>query len=98
MTYTITLPTWTPPAGTPASTVTWWNGELASVARHERHHVELYRAGQKDLNDALANSTCATAQARLDAVWKTINRQQCEFDMAEYGTELGLSLKRCLAG
>ena len=78
--------------------MSWWNGELASVAKHERHHVELYRAGQKDLNDALAKSTCATAQTRLDAVWKAINRQQCEFDMAEYGTELGLSLKRCLAG
>lgn len=98
ITYTITLPAWTPPAGTPAATVTWWNGELASVAKHERHHVELYRAGQKDLNAALAKSTCANAQTRLDAVWKTINREQCEFDMAEYGTELGLSLKRCLAG
>jgi predicted secreted Zn-dependent protease len=98
ITYTITLPTWTPPAGTPAATVAWWNGELASVAKHERHHVQLYRAGQKDLNAALAKSTCVNAQARLDDVWRTINREQCEFDMAEYGTELGLSLKRCITG
>jgi hypothetical protein len=56
------------------------------------------RAGQKDLNTALAKSTCANAQAHLDAVWTSINRQQCEFDMTEYGTELGLSLKRCIAG
>ncbi len=97
ITYTITLPAWTPPNGTAASTVSWWNGEIASVAKHERHHVELYRAGQKDLNAALAKSTCANVSGRLEAVWKTINRKQCEFDMAEYGTELGLSLKRCLA-
>jgi predicted secreted Zn-dependent protease len=98
ITYTITLPAWKPPTGTAAATVTWWNGELTAVAQHERHHVDLFRAGQADLNAALAGSTCANAQAHLDAVWQAINRQQCEFDMAEYGTELGLSLKRCVEG
>ena len=96
--YTITLPAWKPPSGTSAATVTWWNGELTSVAKHERHHVDVFRAGEAKLNAALATSTCANAQAHLDAVWQAINRQQCEFDMAEYGAQLGLSLQRCLDG
>jgi predicted secreted Zn-dependent protease len=98
ITYTITLPAWKPPAGTTAATITWWNGELTSFAKHERHHVDIYRDGQAKLIAALATSTCANAQAHLDAVWRAINRQQCEFDMAEYGTQLGLSLQRCLDG
>lgn len=95
--YVITLPSWKPGSGTRYDTVTWWNTRAREVAIHERRHVELFRAGQKKLNSTLASSTCADVSTRLNAVWRSIQRQQCEFDMAEYGSAAGLSLQRCVS-
>ncbi|MBA2381374.1 MAG: DUF922 domain-containing protein [Chloroflexi bacterium] len=95
--YTITLPRWSPPTGVAGSTISWWNDEIQSVARHERHHVELFRAGATRLSGAVASSTCANVGSRLATIGRDINRQNCEFDLKEYGTAMGLTLSSCLA-
>lgn len=97
LSYTVTLPRWPPPSGTSPTTIQWWNGTLTDIATHEKVHVDLYRSAAKRLNSTLAASTCANAKHNLDAVWNDAERQNCEFDMKEYGSASGLSLKSCLA-
>ena len=95
-TFTITLPSWSRPKTADAATVAWWAGELLRVATHERHHVEIYRAGAARMSDAVAHGSCATLPSRLAAIVKDIDTQQCTFDLDEYGAALGLSLASCL--
>lgn len=97
VTYTIVVPKWSPPSGTSASTVQWWNDELAALAKHEKVHVSIYRAAGKRANAVLATSTCGNATRRIESVWSTARRDSCEFDMKEYGEAAGLSLTSCLA-
>ena len=94
--YKVTLPRWSPPSGVSAATILWWNGEITGVATHEKVHVDTGRATAKRLNTALAASTCANAERNLQVVWDDETRQDCEFDMKEYGSAAGLSLKACL--
>jgi hypothetical protein len=49
------------------------------------------------MTTALATSTCTNVSERLSAIVKDIDTQQCEFDLREYGTALGLSLSSCLS-
>ncbi len=95
--YTITLPRWIAPSGTSAATIQWWNDDLRGIATHEKVHVDLYRSAAKRLNSTLAASTCSNAEHNLNAEWAKAQRQNCEFDMKEYGSASGLSLKACLA-
>jgi predicted secreted Zn-dependent protease len=95
--YTIVLPRWVKPSGTSASTILWWNADLRDIATHEKVHVDIYRSAAKRLNATLKASTCANAEHNLDAVWAKAVRQNCDFDMKEYGSASGLSLKACLA-
>ncbi len=95
--YTIIVPRWRATSATPVSTIQWWNGEIRDVATHERVHVTIFRAAAKKLNAVVASSTCGNVRARLKKVWAATQRQQCEFDMKEYGAAAGLSLKACLA-
>jgi predicted secreted Zn-dependent protease len=95
--YTIVLPRWIKPSGTPAFTIQWWNSELRDIATHEKVHVDIYRTATKRANSTLAASTCANAQHNLNLVWAKAQRQNCEFDMNEYGSASGLSLATCLA-
>ncbi len=97
VTYTIVLPKWSPPSGTSATTVKWWNDELAALVKHEKVHVSIYRAAGKRANAVLATSTCRNATRRIESVWSTARRESCEFDMKEYGEAAGLSLTSCLA-
>jgi predicted secreted Zn-dependent protease len=96
-TFTITLPSWSRPKGVGQATVLWWAKELLRVATHERHHVEVYRDGAARMTDALAHSTCANVSDHLRAIVDDIDTEQCEFDLKEYGSALGLSLTSCLA-
>lgn len=89
LSYTIVLPRWKAPSGVSPWTIQWWNDEVRDIAKHERVHVEIYRDTQQRLNSTLASSTCANVKRRLDRVWNATNREQCEFDMREYGTEMG---------
>ncbi len=98
LSYTIVLPRWKAPTGVSSGTIQWWNDDVRGIAKHERVHVEIYRDAQQRLNSTLASSTCANVKRRLDRVWNATQREQCEFDMREYGTEMGLSMKACLAG
>jgi predicted secreted Zn-dependent protease len=94
--YTITLPRWSRPKDVDQATVRWWTTEIQRVAAHERHHVELFRTGATRLSSVVESSTCATVSSRLAAVARDIATQQCEFDLREYGTALGLSLASCV--
>jgi predicted secreted Zn-dependent protease len=94
--YSVVLPKWDPPANAPNATVEWWNDEFRDIAVHERTHVEIYRDGLDELNEVVESSTCENLEARLERAWAPINREQCEFDMREYGAALGLSIERCL--
>jgi predicted secreted Zn-dependent protease len=95
--FTITLPKWVPPADAGRSTVTWWNDRLKDTAVHERHHVELTRAAGAQMSNAVATSTCESLAGNLTKIANDLNRQNCEFDMREYGAAMGLTLSACLA-
>lgn len=97
-TYTVVMPAWTPPAGTTATTVEAWNEMLLEVAIHERTHVEIVQRGVDTLVEAVPSSGCDTVEALIDEVMHEVEVENCEFDLAEYGTELGLSMESCLAG
>jgi hypothetical protein len=45
---------------------------------------------------ALGTSTCANVADHLTAIVRDIDTAQCEFDLKEYGSALGLSLTSCL--
>lgn len=94
--YTITLPSWSRPTGSDQATIRWWATEIQRVAAHEKHHVDLFRAGATRMSDAVATSTCANLTGRLAAIAKDVAVAQCEFDLREYGSALGLSLDSCV--
>ena len=94
--YIVTLPRWTRPDGATSGTVAWWNDLVGRIAEHEKHHVGIYRTTERELNAAYQHATCATVEHDLVAVWNDTNRQQCEFDMKEYGYALDLSLADCV--
>ena len=95
--FTITLPKWTRPRGVSDFTVQWWTRELNEVAVHERTHVRIARDGVARMNKTIASSTCANVRSRIQRIAQDIQRQECEFDMREYGEALGLSLNACVA-
>jgi predicted secreted Zn-dependent protease len=94
--FTITLPRWSPPKLPDDITVAWWNAELARAATHEKHHVDLWRAAAKRMSAAVATSSCATLSSQLGAIVREAARANCEFDLDEYGRELGLTIESCL--
>lgn len=95
-TFTITLPSWSPPRSVDQATVQWWARELQRVATHEKHHVDIYRDGAARMTAALDHSTCANLADHLRAIVRDIDTAQCEFDLKEYGSALGMSLTSCL--
>jgi hypothetical protein len=48
------------------------------------------------MSAAVTTSTCGTLSARLNAIVRQAARANCEFDLDEYGRELGLTLESCL--
>ena len=49
------------------------------------------------MSKAVGSSTCSTFQSRIASIVKATARENCEFDMDEYGEALGLSLDDCLS-
>jgi predicted secreted Zn-dependent protease len=96
-TYVVILPKWAQPRAASAATIRWWSAELLLTAKHEKVHVQYGVKATKAANLALASSTCDDAEDRLDAVWYEQSRQNCVFDMREYGKESGLTLEDCLS-
>jgi predicted secreted Zn-dependent protease len=94
--FTIVLPQWDPPRNASSATVTWWNDTIREIAAHEKHHVGLFRASATAMTRAVATSTCDDLQQKLSAALQKVARQNCEFDMREYGAALGLSLSSCV--
>jgi predicted secreted Zn-dependent protease len=94
--FTVTLPHWSAAAGADPSTVRWWTSELDEIATHEAHHVVLYQQSLPALNEAVASSSCSTLSAQVNGIVSDTNRQNCVFDLEEYGYALGLTLDSCL--
>jgi predicted secreted Zn-dependent protease len=95
-TFTITLPRWTAPRQPEAATVAWWNAELARAATHEKHHVDLWRTAAAQMSAAVTTSTCGNLYSHLNAIVRQTTRANCQFDLDEYGSSLGLTLESCL--
>jgi predicted secreted Zn-dependent protease len=95
--YTVILPAWTPPPGTSASTIDWWNERLLGTVVHEGRHIEIYEAFLPAMNQAVASGNCNTVSTALNDVNYQARAQNCEFDMAEYGIASGLSMDACLS-
>jgi|GEM_PF-2229757 len=98
ITFTVDLPRWAPPRASDPATVRWWSNELRTVVRHERTHVRLLLAATRKANKVLKTSTCGNWSRKLAAVWRETRRENCTFDMDEYGRASGLSLKACMRG
>jgi predicted secreted Zn-dependent protease len=97
ITYHVLLPSWTPPAGVSQRTVDWWIETIYGTVAHEGHHITLYESYLPQMNDAVRTGTCASVQDDLERLWFEVNRANCEFDLAEYGYAVGLTLESCLA-
>jgi predicted secreted Zn-dependent protease/LysM repeat protein len=96
--YTVILPSWTPPPGTASSTVAWWNQSLAETVAHEGHHIEIHESLLPGMAQAIASGDCGTVSSTLSAIQDQARSLNCDFDMAEYGAASGLSLEACLNG
>jgi predicted secreted Zn-dependent protease len=96
-TFTIILPRWRPPRSASPSTVRWWTDELLRAARHERTHVRITSAASRKANRVLASSTCTDWERRQKAVWRQARRDNCRFDMKEYGEASGLTMTACMS-
>jgi len=94
--FKITLPRWVPPSSADRATITWWISEIKHVATHENHHVDLWRAAGVAMSKAVVSSTCTNLESHLRTIVNDTRRANCEFDMREYGTAMGLSIESCL--
>jgi predicted secreted Zn-dependent protease len=95
-TFTVELPRWDPPSKATKATIKWWNREINGIAEHEKTHVDIYRSAVRKMNDSVGSSTCQNLQKHIDAIAADAERQQCEFDIREYGEALGLTVEACL--
>ena len=85
-----------PPSSADRATITWWISEIKHVATHENHHVDLWRAAGVAMSKAVGSSTCTNLESHLRTIVNDTRRANCEFDMREYGTAMGLSIESCL--
>jgi predicted secreted Zn-dependent protease len=97
LSYVVTIPHWTPPAGATAATRDWWIDELITTVHHENHHVEIWQSFLPAFTDAVLNGTCDRLAADLASIVQKANTENCQFDMDEYGTAAGLRIEDCLA-
>jgi predicted secreted Zn-dependent protease len=96
ITYHVLLPTWTPPTGVSQRTIDWWIETIHDTVAHEGHHITLYEGYRPLMHDAVRTGTCASVPADLERIFTDAQRANCEFDLAEYGYALGLTLESCL--
>jgi len=96
LSYEVLLPSWTPPPGVPPATVDWWTEIIVETVAHESHHISLYEQFLPAMNEAVRTGTCDSVEADLERLWTDASRANCEFDLAEYGYAIGLSLESCL--
>ncbi len=97
ITYHVVLPSWAPPSGVPSRTVAWWTDTIHETVAHEGHHITLYEEHLPAMNEAVRSGTCASVEADLERLITDAQRANCEFDLAEYGYALGLTLESCMA-
>jgi predicted secreted Zn-dependent protease len=95
--YSVTLPAWTPPDdGASPGTLEWWANELSITIVHEAHHITLYEEHLVEMREAVATGTCESVPDALQVIWDGALRANCEFDVVEYGAASGLTLESCL--
>lgn len=98
LSYEVVLPAWTPPdTGASAGTIEWWSGQLSQTVAHESHHITLYEDRLAAMQEIVATGTCESIPGHLQAAWDEALQANCEFDVAEYGAALGLSVESCVA-
>jgi predicted secreted Zn-dependent protease len=94
--YEVVLPRWTPPANVADETLDWWTDMITDLAAHEAGHVQIYERYLAELNRTVREGSCATVEDELDALFGELDRANCEYDLAEYATAMGLSMESCL--
>jgi predicted secreted Zn-dependent protease len=98
LTYEVVLPHWTPPQGVADGTVDWWIHTITETVVHEGTHISIYEGFSDRLNEAVLTGTCASVTRALEAIFLEADVANCEFDVSDYGAELGLTLESCLEG
>jgi predicted secreted Zn-dependent protease len=96
VTYLVTLPSWTPPAGVSQGTLDWWIGNLTETVAHEAHHIELYESYIAQMNEVVRTGTCEFVETEVTRLAAEARRVNCEFDVAEYGYAYGLTVDSCV--
>jgi hypothetical protein len=94
-TYHVTLPAWAPPDDVPAATVEWWLGTINEIVAHEGEHITLYESFMPQMNAAVLNGTCDSAEDELVRLWTEARRANCVYDLEEYGYAMGLTIAAC---
>jgi predicted secreted Zn-dependent protease len=76
----VRLPRWLPPADADPALILHWNTYAGSLARHEQGHVQLARQGFAKMQQTLQGSTCAEADAKLNAVLNEMRQADQRYD------------------
>jgi hypothetical protein len=95
--YEVRLPRWVDAESASRSTVDWWLETIHETVWHEGHHIELYESVLPAMNEAVLTGSCGSVTADLQSLIYGANRANCEFDLAEYGYQHGLTLESCLS-
>ena len=94
--YQVLLPSWSPPPNVASWTIDWWTQTITETVAHEAQHIELYEAKLSAMNAVVVTGTCASAAAELDRLWAEVTRENCAFDVAEYGVAMGRTVASCV--
>jgi predicted secreted Zn-dependent protease len=94
--YEVVLPRWTPPANVTQETLDWWTDMITDLVAHEAGHVQIYERYVAELNQTVREGSCATVEDELNALFGELDRANCEYDLAEYASAMGLSMESCL--
>ncbi len=76
----VRLPRWQPPRDADPALVLKWNNYLGSLAHHEQGHVQLARQGFAKMQQILQSSSCAEADAKLNAVLGEMRQADLRYD------------------
>ena len=95
--YEVLLPRWVDGEDASRRTVDWWLETIHETVWHEGHHIELYESVLPAMNEAVMTGSCHSVSADLQTLAFEAHRLNCEFDLAEYGFERGLTLESCLS-
>jgi predicted secreted Zn-dependent protease len=94
--YEVVMPRWTPPANVTNDTITWWTAMITDLAAHEAGHIQIYERYLAEINQTVREGSCVTVEDELDLIFGELDRANCEYDLTEYASAMGLSMESCL--